>query len=229
MTKAYSFTGLANGTYTVTLDGGASVHSLTLGGTSGTQTLSIDGSGSGTGVLHVATDSSVGANGVVDLSSVTNNAAWWDQTGGTLTNNGTISVLAGAGGSRFLYGTVVNGLTGSVQVGSALTSDGPLAFTNNGSVTVPATWTISGGGSFTNAAGSVVSSGGGELFVVNGSYVQGGGGASGSNPVRVVNGNLSFTGSGAATVAQQASGLPRSSCRPWPITHLADSTSCCGC
>src|ERR1700674_452209 len=186
----------AAGTYTVTFNGVISVHSVILGNTtSGTQTLAVQGTGSDTH-LAVTSASSVKTHGAVVLTSTGVGYAWWDQQGGTLTNNGSLTVQAGGTGLRYLYGTVVN--NGSVTVSTGLTSNGSMAFTNNqasATVSLSGTWEIDNG-SFVNQAGSVSSSGAAELFVNAGTYTQGGGTTSG-NPVRVVSGSAVFSGSGA--------------------------------
>src|SRR5207245_6939954 len=72
------------GTYTVTVDVAASVNSLTLGGSSGTQTLAIGGQ-----TLTLAATSAAGVNSIVTLAGGTLNGA------GNLGVSGQLSWTAG--------------------------------------------------------------------------------------------------------------------------------------
>ena len=110
------------GTYTVTLDVNATVNSLTLGGASGTQTLT-----SSAHTLTLNGASAINANGVMELSGSGQLAGSGDLTvngvfnwnGGTIsgsgafTVNGTMSI--GSGGYKYLDGrTITNQGTASV-------------------------------------------------------------------------------------------------------------------
>ena len=132
------------GTYTVTLNGGHSVHSVTVGhATTGTQTLSIEGTGVINTTFSIGAASATTTHGVITLTSTGGGYSQLQLAGNTLTNAGTLQVLPGAGGSRFLDGgPLVN--SGSVVVSAALSSNGSLAVTNTGNVTANAAWTISG-------------------------------------------------------------------------------------
>ncbi|MFN8025838.1 MAG: hypothetical protein U0W40_05605 [Acidimicrobiia bacterium] len=110
----------------------------------------------------------------------------------SLTNNGSFLVQAGSGGTRFVegVGTFTNAATGTMTVDQGLTSNGLTAVVNQGSLTLTQQWTVPG--SFTMTSGSVASSGAG-LVVASGTTVMGNGSTSGT-PVRVIGGNLQFTG-----------------------------------
>ncbi|MCZ6915982.1 MAG: hypothetical protein O7I93_04315 [Gemmatimonadetes bacterium] len=93
-----------DGTYTVTLDVTTQVSVLTVGAATGTQTLSI-----ATNILTVDAPSSIGVNGVLDLS------------GGTLNGIGTLSVF---GSMLWSGGTMSDGGTLRVETGGLLTLGG---------------------------------------------------------------------------------------------------------
>jgi len=113
------------GTYTVTLTGQPSgINTLALGGTSGTQTLSlVPNPTNGYAELTAAASSSISADGVLDIATPTSGGyyAKYTQTAGTLTNTGTITVDAPsvAGVSDYLDGAIDN--QGSVDANSTLT------------------------------------------------------------------------------------------------------------
>src|SRR5262244_1153757 len=87
-----------DGTYTVTIDAAASVNSLTLGGSTGTQTLSLPNNS-----LTLAAASSIGTHGSVTMGggtlqgagtlAVSGSFAW---SGGTMGGAGTTTIAAGA-------------------------------------------------------------------------------------------------------------------------------------
>lgn len=139
-----------NGTYTVTLNGNASIAGLWLGGTSGTQTFS-----QATYTLTLSGSGGSSANGVYTLASGTltgnGSLAWagpFNWAGGTLgsaasnllvTANGGLTL---SGASKSLYATLINGGAGTWSAGavncygSALFSNAPnatLNFTADGS------------------------------------------------------------------------------------------------
>jgi hypothetical protein len=99
------------GTYTVTLSASsASVKSLTLGGSSGTQTLVEESSSSGAATLSTSEGLGIGAHGALTLTNA-GVSANTDVLSGSVTNAGTISILAGgAGGERRLESNVTNTL-----------------------------------------------------------------------------------------------------------------------
>src|ERR1700726_1575008 len=74
------------GTYAVTLNSAVSVNSLTLGGASGTQTLSVAGdTAHGNAGLSLGAASTVGANGVFELTS-SDSSAYALVAGGSIEN-----------------------------------------------------------------------------------------------------------------------------------------------
>jgi hypothetical protein len=190
-----------NGTYTVTLSASsASVKSLTLGGSSGTQTLVEESSSSGAATLSTSEGLGIGAHGALTLTN-TGVSANTDVLSGPVTNAGTISILAGgAGGERRLESNLTN--TGTVSVQTVTNFDASKTFTNEGAVDIGESGqlTLSSGSTFVDAAGSVASTGGAVYVSGSAKYVQGGGTTSGSQPVIVEAGTIEYTGSGASTI-----------------------------
>ncbi|MFN8025839.1 MAG: hypothetical protein U0W40_05610 [Acidimicrobiia bacterium] len=183
------------GTYTVTMTGGHAVHAISVGNaTTGTQTLTVSGTSALNTSLSIGADSETTAHGAVVLTSTGGGYAQLQLATHTFTNAGSLQVLAGSGGNRFLDGgPLVN--SGSIVVGDNLSSDGALAVTNTGAITANANWTINGsvahnGGTLASPTGTVE---------VRGGYTQGNGATTG-NPVLVTGSNLQFTGAGAAGV-----------------------------
>jgi hypothetical protein len=213
-----------SGTYTVTVRGyGRSAAGITLGGSSGQQTLKIAGDGTNGGAYLAlpnqgSASDGVLANGRVVLTS--SNATYYAELNGgskVLTNNGQISVDAGAGGARYLYGGVNNTATGTVTVnqatdsnqsgqwtnagtitiaaGAALTDIGPL--TTTGTLTIGTGATFSQTGNFSWPSGPITNNG--SLTAYAGSFTTGTGSVTG-NKVVLLNKALSPNGSGAATL-----------------------------
>ncbi|MFN8178933.1 MAG: T9SS type A sorting domain-containing protein [bacterium] len=128
------------GTYTVTLDVNASVASLTLGGASGTQTLSASSR-----TLTLGGASAVNANGALTLSSSTVGGTGSLTNGGTLTmtgsamntaldNEGNLIVRASStvnGALTTGVGTALRVQGGNLGTGTLTVANG---FTNNGTV-----------------------------------------------------------------------------------------------
>ena len=147
---------ILTGTYTVTtpLASGTpvTIHSLTLGGTSGTQTLQDLGTCSINQVLTTTTGTTVGANGVLQLTSA--GCGTQATLSGPVTNGGVLRTDPGVGGLRFITGNVTN--NGSLLV-NANTVDNANASTldNHGTVAVTdlLSLTVQSGASFTNTSG----------------------------------------------------------------------------
>ncbi|MBI5100828.1 MAG: hypothetical protein HZB33_03165, partial [Nitrospirae bacterium] len=118
-----------DGTYTVTLDVSATVNSFSLGGASGTQTLSASSR-----TLMINAASVIGNRGVINLTSSTISGT------GQLNNEGTINLygstvntaLDNAGTINVDYGSAINGAF-TTQAGSALTVSSKNTYSwNNG-------------------------------------------------------------------------------------------------
>ena len=204
------------GTYTVTLEGGQNVNSLTLGGASGTQTLGVVGtSGSSEARLTLAADSTIGQDGQLVLDSQ-NAAGFAELTYGgvsspTLTNDGTIDTQVEAG-SDLLGLSLDNAATLEVKTGELNWNTGSTTLTNSGTVRVDsgaAVASTSGGTSFVNdSGGSVINDG--SLTTMSDSWSQDGGSESG-NPAQLTGGGTysdtgtaaggSFDLTGASTVS----------------------------
>ncbi len=200
----------AAGTYTVSMTGGANMKSLTLGGPSGTQTLSISNESPNTNLNANGGASSIGANAAVVLTcpGVGCNGPGLNFGGQTVTNAGTITALAPGGGSS-LTGSFVN--TGIMQFdGSATQSNGTVV--NQGQINIADGRTFSSNTSHcgdstgaivkNDAGGSINAAGSGTLSAIN--YEQGAGTTSGTLPVQLPCGSLKYTGNGASSV--QANG-----------------------
>jgi uncharacterized repeat protein (TIGR01451 family)/CSLREA domain-containing protein len=129
-----------NGTYTVTLTGSASVHQLTIGGSSGTQTLAIqgDGCGSGAASLTSALVVTIGSNGAVVLTGTCGAGADATLTAssGGVQNTGTIDAQPGDGGSRTVSGDVTNVGAVGAEAGVTLNLAGDLDQFGSGTVEV---------------------------------------------------------------------------------------------
>lgn len=221
------------GTYTVTLPAGSQAYaaSLTLGGSSGTQTLELladdDCKGALNDNLNLENGGTVDANGFIEMTQTGNCGGGAPQLavlGGTLTNDGTIQIDQGpnqTGASVIpaqLAGQIVNAATINVDFNTyfggfglnpgeaySLDNDGTINL-NDGSVFSGNTVTV------TDDAGGVITNhgGGGHLLLeYGGVYNQGNGTTSPdtlnpSNPAVLLNGaNLAYTGTGASSVVFQ--------------------------
>src|SRR5678809_756059 len=159
-----------SGTYTVTLDVDATVASLTVGGTSGAQTLSASSR-----TITINTSSAISANGILSLINSTAAGV------GILTSQGTLNIenstinaalvnqglLVFRGGANNLAGSFENQAGGTLRVigdgsfsGAQLTL--ALGFTNHGLIELtsvvnaqPATLIVSSG-TLVNAAGAQI-------------------------------------------------------------------------
>ena len=193
-----------NGTYTVTLSGSsASVKSLSIGGSSGTQTLVVESNCSGAASLGSSEGIAVGAQGAVTLS----NGGLCANTvtlGGPVTNAGTITTAAGTnGGARNLEGNLTN--TGKLAVETTTAFGASKAtLTNEGAVDLAAgvELFVPNSGTFANGAGgSISATGSGTVFIPSGAtFNEGAGTTNGSEPVIVEQATLEYTGSGASSI-----------------------------
>jgi hypothetical protein len=182
-----------NGTYTVTLDASATVASLTLGGTSGTQSFVVNANNT----LTLNGASMVGSNGAFNLARGTlggsgsftvNGPFTWssghiNNTGG-VTLNGTSS-LNGAGDSMLLTGLLINAgaLTWSGSGGNLWIS-GTLTNLAAGTITITADVSSAASGTIGNA-GLLRKTGATGTTTLNAAFVN-------TGDVQVQSGTLSF-------------------------------------
>lgn len=141
------------GTYTVTVDGGFFVRTVTLGATSGTQTLAVPATRALILAANAGTPTmTVGANGVLALSggSLQTGGApaqlaidgLWNWTAGSVTSNMTVTI--GPSATLAMSGSQAKTLAG-----------GPTVLTNNGTITLTGTENlyVENNAVLTNAAG----------------------------------------------------------------------------
>ncbi|HZU74889.1 MAG TPA: hypothetical protein VE990_19175 [Acidimicrobiales bacterium] len=159
--------------YTVTIDNAFySVHSLTLGGPSGHQTLAIASLNVG---LSIAVGSIINANGEMDLGDgIYGGYAYLSGGAGvTLTNDGTL--LTNSADPEVMV-NIDNMTGGTVHViGSTKVPDGTTFTNDGGALTIDSghNFHLSGGSSFANTAGTITNNG--ELEVSQGTFTQRGG------------------------------------------------------
>ena len=189
-------------TYTVTTNAAISVHTITIGGSTGTQTLDQQVTSSGNVVLSLgAAGSTIQPNGVLRFDSSSSN--YTDLTGSSLTNSGHV-LAASDPGTEYLDAGFVNAAGGSVEIASAdVRQDTGTATVNQG------TWTVDSGGVFKDTSGSFENSGSiadSGTFTASGiTFTQDGTGNSGTNAVTFA-GGVTFTDStgGGAFVAESS-------------------------
>jgi hypothetical protein len=197
-----------NGTYTVEMTQSSStvtLKALTVGGTSGTQTVAVGSSVSLNAILTTTAGITNGAQGVITLTngdSASNSVT----VVGPIANAGTISSEVAHGGTRNLQGAVTN--TGTLQINANTAYNGTSnALTNEGALNVAEgkTLTVSNKSSITNGTGGkIVATGNGSVLVGSGTaFTEGAGTTSGSKPVIADNAALAYTGSGASAIAVQ--------------------------
>jgi hypothetical protein len=194
----------ATGTYTVTMtqeSGTVSVRSLTVGGTSGTQTLSV---GSSCSVNAVLTTTAGITNGSAGAITLTNGDGCGDSATlvGPISNAGTITTEPANGGSRSLQGELTNTGTLAVNAKTGYNGESTLLL-NKGSINVAAgeELTVSGKNSLTNAAGgSINAAGSGGVLMSDTKFTESAGKTSGTKPVVIDDGTLSYTGTGKSLV-----------------------------
>src|SRR5580692_5937373 len=193
-----------NGTYTVTLSAtSVSVASLTIGGSSGTQTLAVESSCAGSASLAGIGGLAVGIKGAITLTSG-GLCANGVTLSGPITNAGTITAAPGtSGGARNLQGNLTN--KGTLAVDANTSFNGSKAtLTNEGTVELAEGLElyIASGDSFTNGAGGSISApGGANVLIPSGAtFNEGAGTTSGTQPVIVESATLNYTGSGASVI-----------------------------
>ena len=196
----------ASGTYTVTLTGSRAANSIQVGSSgAGLATLAVEGVGcSASAQLDVTGTAEVFGRGRLDLTSSGCGAVQSVvQTGGGLTNDGSVRTVAGVGGTRYLRGDVLN--RGSVSIGAPTEFDtAGTTWDNQGPVAVDAALAVRGGPTFIARSGTIASSGAGALTVSGASFEQRGGSTTGAAIV-LLNATFSSTGAGGASfVAHQS-------------------------
>ncbi len=201
------------GTYSVTMTqtsgtGTVTVKSLTVGGSSGTQTLDVGSSSTLNAVLTTTSGIGVTTAGVI---AITNG----DGSGNNvtvvspITNAGTIASEPANGGTRTLQGNITN--TGTLAINTNTSYNGAsTALTNTGRLNVAEgkKLSVSAKNSVTNGAGGqIAGTGSGDVFVEKeGSFAEGAGTTSGTKPVIIDDGALSYTGAGTSAIALHGEG-----------------------
>ena len=195
------------GTYTVHVQGAPPAATvLTVGGSSGTQTLSLESTCSGPAALTTSSGMSIGSHGTLLLTNADGcaNNATLAIPSGTLTNGGTIDVLAAAGGTRNIQGSILN--NGTIDLDSG------------------ATLNVSGGGVFTNS-GTVAATGSGQIFQTGGTFTQGNGTLNGAEPVLLDDAALDYTGIGKGTVTEHGNSTLSGNLAPGQSLQLESTCS----
>ena len=192
------------GTYTVEMNGlVVSLKTLTVGGASGTQTLSVASTCSVNASLTTTSGLTVGTAGALTMTNSDgcgNNVTLV----GPISNSGTVTSEKVHGGNRTIQGNLTN--TGTLQVNANTAFSGTEALLLNEGALDLATevaLTVSAKGSVTNGAGGkVVAVGSGDVLAGTGtSFKQGAGTTSGTLPVIVDDASLTYEGSGEGTIA----------------------------
>jgi hypothetical protein len=201
------------GTYTVTLTTNTTttVKSLTIGGTSGTQTLAVGNVSNASSGFDATSAIGVNAHGAITLTDGLgqNGQNVTLESGGTIINSGTITTEPAAGGGRILKGSLTNKGTLAINANTSfnaskatLKNEGKLNLANE------KTLTVSGESSFINGkGGKIAATGSGDVFMeAKTSFTQGEGTTTGTLPVIIDSGSLTYTGPGASTIALRGEG-----------------------
>jgi hypothetical protein len=195
----------ANGTYTVTMTqtSTVTVHSLTVGGTSGTQTLMVGSSCSLNAILTTTAGIANGAQGAIAL---TNGDGCGNSVTlvGPITNAGTITTEPAHGGTRNLQGSLTN--TGTLAINTNTAYNGTSALlTNKGPINLAegTQLSVSSKNSVTNGNGGLISATGtANILLTGATFSEGSGKTSGTKPVIVDDGTLNYiVGGGKSLVA----------------------------
>ncbi|MCU1372265.1 MAG: hypothetical protein JWO77_3459 [Ilumatobacteraceae bacterium] len=196
-----------SGTYTVVATGSQSAKSLQVGSSgAGLATVEVQGVGcTAAAALDISTTAEVFARGRVDLTSAgCSGTSATLSSGAGVTNDGSLRMRAGNGGTRSLRGGIIN--RGSASVAAPTEFDQPgSAFDNRGSVTLTDVLTARAGTTVVGRSGSITASGSGR-FTVNGATFDQRGGTTSGAPVELLNAALTSTGAGspASFVAHQS-------------------------
>jgi hypothetical protein len=194
-----------NGTYTVTMTQGEAVtlKTLTVGGSSGKQTLEVNGQCGTNAVLTTTSGLTTDAEGAVSLGAVSCGVS--ATLVGPVANGGTLTSALGDGeGSRYLDGSLTN--TGTLAIAYNTSFDATKAvLTNDGALTIAngTHLTLENESSAVNGSGGSIAGGtsGYLLAPPKTAFTEGAGTTSGTEPVLIKEGALSYTGSGASTIA----------------------------
>jgi RHS repeat-associated protein len=164
----------------------------------GAPTILVQGNGSVGDVTLNLADGTVN-NGTIDLTTIVSNYTVQLTSQGTFTNGatGTIEAMVGAGGSRYLNGTVVNQGTITVDASANLTAQNSTFSQNGGTLNVNGSWSDAQE-TFNFNGGTVNVSG---YFQVSGGTFNFNGGTTSSNALTLVGATLN----GAASASGQAS------------------------
>lgn len=197
----------APGTYTVTVEDLQNANSITLGGSSGKQTLVVVGNKSVESDLTVTSASTVNANGDLEVSSTGGGSSYLRDT--TITNNGTFEAIgSGSITPDQIYTSITNekGATVDIDDDSEFPLDGSVV-ANSGTFNIAkgATMLLNGPGTFTQSAGTLDVTG--TLQTATNDVFNENGGVETGNPVDITNttlkdskgtGTFDLAGSGAA-------------------------------
>jgi fibronectin-binding autotransporter adhesin len=201
-----------SGTYTVTLTTGSTVtvKSLTLGGESGTQTLSLGNTTNATATLDATAAIGVGAHGALTLTDGPGaNGQTVTLESPSIADSGAITSEPDQGGARDLKGSLTNKGTLAINANTSFNAS-KAVLTNEGTVSVAneKALTVSSEGSFLNGSGGkIAASGSGNVSLESGTaFTEGAGTTSGTLPVIINGGSLDYTGAGASTIAQRGTG-----------------------
>ena len=195
------------GTYTVTIAAATeNPKALTIGASSGKQSLDIEATASGYAELNTGAGGlTIGANGSVTLteSGVSGNTDYL--IGGAVLNEGTISTLTGtSGGERRIEPSVTNKGTISIGTTTVYNPGGSNTLTNEGALDLAenATLKIESSGTLTDGSGGSINATGNGAVTVGGNatYNQGAGSTNGTEPVIAENSHINYTGSGASLI-----------------------------
>ncbi len=181
----------ANGSYTVTVDSGVQISSLTIGttSTSGTQSLVV------TSALITRNGLTAGRRGAITFDA-TGGGASIDMRSSTLTNSGTITTTGGNGVT--LTGNLTN--TGTLQINGNTTftqSTGSALLDNKGTIGFAAGKTLSSSETITNDTGGQINAPDGGGIISNRVFNEGDGTTTGPTPV-ILGGTINYTGRGAS-------------------------------
>jgi hypothetical protein len=147
-------------TYSVSIDNDYTIHSLTIGGPNGTQTLVLGNNWN----VQLSSASNIGAHGVLSIgnnsgtSPATLSGGGPQGTGVTLTNDGLITTDPCAACGKQLMVNVTNDASGVIEARSSMTV---LGITNNGTTKLDnvngvTQLFVGSGGSFVNGSGGTV-------------------------------------------------------------------------
>ena len=164
-----------SGSYTVEMTqttGTVSVKSLTIGGSSGTQTLTLGSSCSLNAVLTTTSGISNGARGAITLTNgdgCANNVT----VSGPIANTGKLTTEPGHGGARIIQGNLTNTGTFAIKTNTLYNGTGAV-LTNAGTINIAegTQMSVSGGGAVASNSGKIIGAGSGNLSQVGGTFTE---------------------------------------------------------